>query len=159
MFRLGPSSDAVVPSQSRPGVRREGVTEAAGSLQQDGLISYRRGHITVLDRAGLERRTCECYAVAKKEYRAPASAGDGAIDASPAAACKASLLLLRPRRPDAKAAIDRDVRCRKDARIAALYKRADIALRTRNSWPTLPEWDRKPVARWRWRKRFSTPAS
>jgi CRP-like cAMP-binding protein len=50
------------------GVRREGVTEAAGALQRDGLISYRRGHITVLDRAGLERRTCECYAVVKKEY-------------------------------------------------------------------------------------------
>jgi CRP-like cAMP-binding protein len=50
------------------GVRREGVTEAAGALQRDGLIHYRRGHITVLDRAALERRTCECYAVVKKEY-------------------------------------------------------------------------------------------
>jgi CRP-like cAMP-binding protein len=50
------------------GVRREGVTEAAANLQRAGLISYRRGHITVLDRAGLERRTCECYAVVKKEY-------------------------------------------------------------------------------------------
>lgn len=50
------------------GVRREGVTEAAGRLQQCGLISYRRGHITVLDRAGLEQRTCECYAVVKAEY-------------------------------------------------------------------------------------------
>ncbi len=50
------------------GVRREGVTEAAGHLQQAGLIRYRRGHITVLDRAGLEARTCECYAVVKKEY-------------------------------------------------------------------------------------------
>ncbi len=50
------------------GVRREGVTEAAGLLQKDGLISYRRGHIKVLDRPGLERRTCECYAVVKKEY-------------------------------------------------------------------------------------------
>jgi CRP-like cAMP-binding protein len=50
------------------GVRREGVTEAAGNLQDDGLIRYQRGHITVLDRAGLERRTCECYAVVKKEY-------------------------------------------------------------------------------------------
>ena len=50
------------------GVRCEGVTEAAGALQHDGLISYRRGHITVLDRAGLERRTCECYAVVRKEY-------------------------------------------------------------------------------------------
>lgn len=50
------------------GVRREGVTEAAGNLQRAGLISYRRGHITVLDRHGLEKRTCECYAVVKKEY-------------------------------------------------------------------------------------------
>ncbi|WP_373457192.1 Crp/Fnr family transcriptional regulator [Methyloversatilis sp. XJ19-13] len=50
------------------GVRREGVTEAAGRLQESGLISYRRGHITVLDRAGLEKRTCECYAVVKAEY-------------------------------------------------------------------------------------------
>lgn len=50
------------------GVRREGVTEAAGNLNDAGLISYHRGHIKVLDRAGLERRTCECYAVVKKEY-------------------------------------------------------------------------------------------
>lgn len=50
------------------GVRREGVTEAAGNLQRAGLIEYHRGHITVLDRAGLEARTCECYAVVKKEF-------------------------------------------------------------------------------------------
>jgi CRP-like cAMP-binding protein len=50
------------------GVRREGVTEAAGRLQAQGLISYRRGHITVLDRPGLEAQVCECYAVVKKEY-------------------------------------------------------------------------------------------
>lgn len=50
------------------GVRREGVTEAALALQEAGLISYRRGHITVLDRAGLEARRCECYAVVKREY-------------------------------------------------------------------------------------------
>ncbi len=50
------------------GVRREGVTEAAGRLQEAGLISYRRGHITALDRPGLEGRACECYAVVKKEY-------------------------------------------------------------------------------------------
>jgi CRP-like cAMP-binding protein len=50
------------------GVRREGVTEAAGNLHKAGLIDYRRGRITVLDRAQLERRTCECYAVVKKEY-------------------------------------------------------------------------------------------
>jgi CRP-like cAMP-binding protein len=50
------------------GVRREGVTEAAQRLQRLGLIRYMRGHITVLDRPGLEARTCECYAVVKKEY-------------------------------------------------------------------------------------------
>jgi CRP-like cAMP-binding protein len=50
------------------GVRREGVTEAAANLQRAGLIQYRRGHITVVDRKGLERRTCECYAVVRKEY-------------------------------------------------------------------------------------------
>ena len=50
------------------GVRREGVTEAAGNLQRDGLIEYRRGHITVLDREAVEQRACECYAVVKKEY-------------------------------------------------------------------------------------------
>ena len=49
------------------GVRREGVTEAAHKLQEAGLIRYARGHITVLDRQGLERRACECYAVVKKE--------------------------------------------------------------------------------------------
>ena len=49
------------------GVRREGVTEAAGNVQRAGLITYQRGHITVLDRPGLEARTCECYAVVKKE--------------------------------------------------------------------------------------------
>ena len=50
------------------GVRREGVTEAAGRLQAEGLIKYRRGHIAVLDRLQLEARVCECYAVVKKEY-------------------------------------------------------------------------------------------
>ena len=50
------------------GVRREGVTQAALSLQKAGLISYARGRIKVLDRKGLEERTCECYAVVKDEY-------------------------------------------------------------------------------------------
>lgn len=49
------------------GVRREGVTEAAGNVQKAGLIEYHRGRITVLDRAGLEARACECYAVVKRE--------------------------------------------------------------------------------------------
>jgi CRP-like cAMP-binding protein len=50
------------------GVRREGVTEAAGNVQRAGLINYSRGHITVIDRAGLEARSCECYEVVKKEF-------------------------------------------------------------------------------------------
>jgi hypothetical protein len=50
------------------GVRREGVTQAAGILQRAGLIRYSRGHITVLDRARLEARACECYAVVRREY-------------------------------------------------------------------------------------------
>lgn len=50
------------------GVRREGVTAAARKLQEAGVIRYRRGHIAVLDREGLEQRSCECYAVARKEH-------------------------------------------------------------------------------------------
>jgi CRP-like cAMP-binding protein len=50
------------------GVRREGITQAAGQLQKDGLIRYARGHITVLDRLELEHRVCECYAAVAKEY-------------------------------------------------------------------------------------------
>jgi CRP-like cAMP-binding protein len=50
------------------GVGRKGVTEAAGQLQKAGLIKYNRGHIILLDRAGLEHRTCECYKVVRKEY-------------------------------------------------------------------------------------------
>jgi CRP-like cAMP-binding protein len=50
------------------GVRREGVTEAAGKLQRAGLIRYSRGRITVLDRGGLEKEACECYGVVKKEF-------------------------------------------------------------------------------------------
>ena len=51
------------------GVRREGVTEAAGKLQSAGLINYSRGRITVLDRPGLEARVCECYDVVRAEFR------------------------------------------------------------------------------------------
>jgi CRP-like cAMP-binding protein len=50
------------------GVRREGVTVAAGKLQKAGLITYLRGHINVIDRAGLEARSCECYSVVKQEF-------------------------------------------------------------------------------------------
>ena len=50
------------------GVRREGVTEAAGKIAGGRLIQYSRGHITVLDRSRLEKRVCECYAVVKKEF-------------------------------------------------------------------------------------------
>jgi CRP-like cAMP-binding protein len=51
------------------GVRREGITEAAGNLQRAGIISYRRGHISVVDRSGLETRVCECYEVVSGELR------------------------------------------------------------------------------------------
>ncbi len=66
-----PSNELVMTQEliaNMLGVRREGVTEAAGRMQKAGLINYHRGHITVLDRAGLEARTCECYAVVRKEF-------------------------------------------------------------------------------------------
>lgn len=65
-----PTSELIMTQElvaSMLGVRREGITEAAGKLQHAGFISYRRGHISVLDRAGLELHACECYAVVKKE--------------------------------------------------------------------------------------------
>jgi len=65
-----PSRELVMTQQliaNMLGVRREGVTEAAGKLQADGLIDYSRGRIQVLDRAGLEKRACECYAVVRHE--------------------------------------------------------------------------------------------
>ena len=66
-----PSNDLVMTQEliaSMLGVRRESVTEAAGALKERGVISYRRGHITVLDRSGLEDHACECYGVVKTEY-------------------------------------------------------------------------------------------
>ena len=65
-----PSGELVMTQElvaSMLGVRREGITEAAGRMQSAGFIRYRRGHISVLKRAGLETRSCECYAVVKKE--------------------------------------------------------------------------------------------
>lgn len=65
-----PSADLIMTQElvaGMLGVRRESVTEAAGNLQNAGYIRYRRGHIGVLDRCGLEVRACECYAVVKKE--------------------------------------------------------------------------------------------
>ena len=66
-----PTSELVMTQEliaNMLGVRREGVTEAAGKLQAEGLIHYSRGRISVLDRPQLEARVCECYAVVKKEY-------------------------------------------------------------------------------------------
>lgn len=66
-----PSSELAMTQEliaSMLGVRREGITETAGNLQRAGLISYRRGHITVVDRVGLELRACECYNIVKKEF-------------------------------------------------------------------------------------------
>jgi len=65
-----PTNELVMTQElvaSMLGVRREGITEAAGNLQRAGYINYRRGHISVLSRAGLEAHTCECYAIVKKE--------------------------------------------------------------------------------------------
>jgi CRP-like cAMP-binding protein len=65
-----PTSELIMTQElvaSMLGVRREGITEAAGKLQHAGFIRYRRGHISVLERSGLETRVCECYAVVKKE--------------------------------------------------------------------------------------------
>jgi len=66
-----PSGQLVMTQElvaSMLGVRREGVTESAGKLQEAGVIRYRRGHIAVLERSGLENLACECYAVVKQEY-------------------------------------------------------------------------------------------
>jgi CRP-like cAMP-binding protein len=65
-----PSHELIMTQElvaSMLGVRREGITETAGKLQRAGVIRYRRGHIAVLERSGLEARACECYAVVKKE--------------------------------------------------------------------------------------------
>ena len=66
-----PSNELVMTQEliaNMLGVRRESVTEAAGNVQRAGLIEYNRGHITVIDRPGLEARACECYAVVRKEF-------------------------------------------------------------------------------------------
>jgi CRP-like cAMP-binding protein len=65
-----PSNELVMTQElvaSMLGVRREGITESAGNLQRAGFIRYRRGHIAVIERSGLEATACECYAVVKKE--------------------------------------------------------------------------------------------
>jgi CRP-like cAMP-binding protein len=67
-LRSGELTMTQEPIANMLGVRRQGVVEAAGNLQRSGLIDYHRGHISVLDRPGLEMRVCECYAVVKREY-------------------------------------------------------------------------------------------
>jgi hypothetical protein len=62
------------------GVRREGITETAGNLQRLGLISYRRGHITILNRIGLTSHACECYLVVKNEYQHLRCSQDSSIN-------------------------------------------------------------------------------
>ena len=67
-----PSNELIMTQElvaSVLGVRREGITEAAGKLQRAGVIRYRRGHISVLERSGLEGGACECYAVVKTELK------------------------------------------------------------------------------------------
>lgn len=73
------------------GVRREGVTEAAGNLQRAGFISYRRGHIAVLDRVGLETHACECYALVRKELARLLSDVQYRQEGAPAAAAEKPL--------------------------------------------------------------------
>jgi CRP-like cAMP-binding protein len=67
-----PSGELVMTQElvaSMLGVRREGITQVAGKFQQEGLIRYRRGHISVLDRTGLEEHSCECYGVVRQELQ------------------------------------------------------------------------------------------
>ena len=89
---------------SKLGVRREGVTEAAGKLQAAGLIQYRRGHITVTDRAGLEARACECFGVVESEYRRlfsldPAQRVENRARPNPATLRKRAEARLQQRKP------------------------------------------------------------
>ncbi len=71
MDRL-PSNELIITQEliaNILGVRREGITEAAGNLQNEGIISYRRGHISVINKSGLEKHACECYGVVRKELK------------------------------------------------------------------------------------------
>jgi DNA-binding FadR family transcriptional regulator len=79
-----PSGEIVVTQEMIAGVlgvRRESVTEVAGDLQRAGVIRYRRGHISVIDRAGLVNRVCECYAVVKHQMQQLSAACSTTIDA------------------------------------------------------------------------------
>jgi hypothetical protein len=63
-----PAASSIRLADAKPGVQRTGVTAAAGGLQRAGLIRYIHGNVTILDRRGLERRSCECYGISKKEF-------------------------------------------------------------------------------------------
>ena len=95
-----PSNELVLTQElvaSMLGVRREGISEEAGRLQQAGIIRYCRGHITVLDRSGLEDHACECYEVVKREFDRLLELDRKPVPAEYAGAEMAAMALFRAR--------------------------------------------------------------